>query len=253
MILFRTIFQSSAWRAFSVSLVVLAVVSVPFGFLVHLHQKDNLYHLSFQIETPEFIWPIVEEYSTLARETLSDQTSLYLSDQGLYGGVTLLYFLAEDCGCTEQIEVMTKLAQSLEQNFMIREHFEESDVFFRGVLIAPSQLDPALEPLIRVLKQSTAGSWMKVAPSSVIQKDLAKLLELTQLNSSLASSDTLFPSFLSLWDSRAHLRALIPHSFLNHDNYAMIKPLTSLVHFQSSTQEYLKERTFFGKKKHATP
>ncbi|MCY4381196.1 MAG: hypothetical protein OXC40_06485 [Proteobacteria bacterium] len=244
--------NNSSWaahkRALVVCFLVLLAISLPYGFLVYLHSKRHPHHLSLQAPVPGFVWSVTGVSSTSQNDHDSQDKNLqYLTHQSLYGAVTVVYYLSDRCGCDEAIRTMNQLAKSLDQKFTVREHFEESDLFFQGALVTAHPSASRYLHDLDLQHRTKAGVWYLV--NQDVQDDLTKLWQLSSLNKVMVGE--LPDALVLIFDSRSLLRGVVSESQLRTGELAQILSLVSLVHFQSSTHEYLRERTFFGAKKTA--
>ena len=218
---------------------ILGLVAVPYGFLVYLQTKDNLDHLGLQKSSPPFIWPVNTPSSPASESTK------YLTHQSFYDSVGVLFYAS--CHCKQTIAVMTQIAISINQTFPIREHFDQSDLKIKGIVMGSPSNNLAAQ-MQRSLGKWQAGEWYVVEASQATRADLARFIQLQDPPTPMLH-EVLPEALIILWDNKGQIRAVIPPLYLEESNLKKLMALTSLVHFQSSLHEYLKGRTFFGEKK----
>lgn len=223
-------------RALFVTIIILSLVAVPYGFLVYLQTKDNLDHLGLHESSPPFIWP-VSSWPSPASST----STKYLTHQSFYDSVGVLFYV--NCDCKQTVAFMRHMASSISQTFPIREHFDQSDLKIKGIVMNSSNNDLAAQ-MHETLSGWQAGEWYVVETSQATRADLASFVQLQD-----PSTEALPEALMILWDNKGQIRAVIPPVYLAESHLKKLMALTSVVHFQSSLHEYLKGRTFFGEKK----
>lgn len=218
------------------------LVAIPLGFLVYMHSQDNLDHLAFNHQSTPFVWPIAQPITSPTGADSPPSPPQYFTHQSFYGAVTIILFIDE-----VSEDLIHKLKQWLviiDQKMAIREHFDESDLVNQGVLI--SDVHSHYRDDLMLSHQNKSGSWIHVHTSQMVRNDLMSFYRSIP---SQAEPPTIPTMMVLIFDSTAHLRAVIDENALQASSLSHLRALVSRAHFQSSLDEYLRGRTFFGQKK----
>ena len=235
---------SSHRRPLLITLLICGLVAIPLGFLVTVQQQDKLDKFSLNHDSIKFIWPI--QTTIAASPSSSTPQPNYLTHQHLYGKVTLLIYLAnhhvnQAAPLLNQLSTWIKL---IDDSLTIREHFDETQLTTTGVLVSSPEQSDQLISALHLRSRHQAGRWFELNPTPTIRQDLLKLYQIQNPN-----AHSLPPAVVMIWDSQAKLRLIIDDTTVITSSISSLLAVTSRVHFQSSLNEYLSQRTFFGRKK----
>jgi hypothetical protein len=159
---------------------------------------------------------------------MTDSQGGYFTNQSLIGKVTYMAYIPASCAdCENFIEKTNKVHKWSLESLKKLEHFQESDVHLTRVLISshPTAL-------------STLATWEKVSESDNSKIDVKHLIE--------ACGDLELKPYTIIFDREARIRGCVNQESMEVEK---MKRLLSKVTFNTSMDEYLSERTFFGKRK----
>ena len=204
----------------------------------------------------------------------------YLTQQSFLGNVTVLIYLDSKCSNTKKqftfhnnshynnkqstinltnpclltIAKLISFSQSLDHKFTLREHFDETQISLKRILITDN---PSNKSLISQFSHNDqryyASNYIIIKNSPQIIKDLDSML-VNNINSSQLTKN--LKSFVMIIDRKAKIKGLINSNYieskLSNNSTMFSSPMLSVVskiYFYSSMNEYLSTRTFFGEKK----
>lgn len=241
--------MSSHQRARFICLITGIVVAIPLGFLLMIRSQDQLDDYALHHATVKFIWPIAAHLSN--EPAAQAALPRYLTHQSLFGKITLLIYLDAAHPSTHAAHLTTPLRtwiQQLDASLTLREHFAETDLTTTGILVSSRQDYPQLAENLELAQRHRAGRWYALATSPELIEDLHSLYRLQH-----PEARTIPRGMVIIWDSAAQLRAIVPANRITPATVDALLSMTSRIHFQSSMDEYLRHRTFFGAKKKSSP
>lgn len=235
--------MSSHRRARFICVLTGMVLAIPLGFLLMIRAQDQLDDYMLHHDTLEFIWPITAYVSS------EPQPPRYLTHQSLFGKVTILVYLDAAHPSTHLTAALRTWIHHIDESLTLREHFAETELTTTGILASSHQRYPHLVDELELAQRQRAGRWYALAISPELRKDVLTFYRIQN-----PGALNVPESLVMIWDSAAQLRAILPEHMITSTPVHALLTITSRIHFQSSMDEYLRQRTFFGaKKKPASP
>lgn len=200
-------------KAIKITLIAALICIIPFYFLYYVSSNYGGSEHTKDLESPSFLMP--------------EQNGGYFTNHSLIGKVTLLVYLPSNCAdCQGFLEGVIETYNWSKEALKKLEYFEESDVELQRALINDS---PAI--------QTTLEGWLELSESSEAKKDLLAISNICQIP---------FEASAIIFDRAGRIKACVPYKSFK---FSDIKRILSKVMFNSSMDEYLSERTFFGPRK----
>ena len=242
-------FSSRHIRACKNLAFIAALICLPLGFLYYWHHQDAPHPLLLRAPTPPFIW--------MAKTPQSAPSPLrFFSHESLLGGVHLAYFVPEPQHAhAAEHEAFKRLSHSLDSELTAAPEESKDYPPLRRILIAAGGDIEALAASLMDSghSEAKASSWRLVPHHPWVMEDMQKMLNAVAIASGeKALQLTLSQPFLMLWDYTGQISGYISQNQLLTSQLELLQRVVSLVFFHGSMAKYLKERTFFGRKKDAS-
>lgn len=201
-------------KALKQTAIVGIIAMIPVAFLYYVSVNFSASQNIRDLAAPDFL--------------MTDASGGYFTNQSLIGKVTYMTYIPQSCtDCEKYIATTSEVHNWSKKSLKKLEHFEESDVHLTRVLVS-SHPDAKKE----------FSSWEQVNESENSNIDMKHLIE--------SCGATNLQPFTIIFDRSARIRACVDQQNFEAEK---MKRLLSKITFNTSMDEYLSERTFFGPRK----